>query len=69
MSLQKPKRRLYLIWFFARNTILSWFFLFFLLTDLHFLIAVVIAQIFIPVVGLTMPTETPANEANAEIEI
>ena len=53
---------------FANNTILSCFFLFFLIINLYFLIPAVNAQIFNPNAKLEMPTGTPTNEANAEIE-
>ena len=41
---------------------------FVLIIDLYFLIDAVIAQIFNPDAELVIPTETPINEANAEIE-
>ena len=53
---------------FANNTILSWFSLFFLTTDLYFLVPAVNGQIFYPNAELVMLTETPTNEANANIE-
>ena len=41
----------------------------FLITDIYFLIAAVIAQIFIPTAKLSKPAGTPTNKAaNAEIE-
>ena len=54
---------------FANNTILSCFFFFFLITDLHFLIPAVIAQILNPIAELVIPTGTPSEEAKAEVEI
>ena len=44
------------------------FFLFFLMIGLYFRIPAMIAQIFNPTIELAIPTGTPANEANAEIE-
>ena len=46
--------------------ILSCFF-YFLVIDLYFLIAAVIAQIFNPTVELVIPVEIPTKEAKAEI--
>ena len=40
----------------------------FLVTDIYFLIAAVIAQIFIPNAKLSKSAGTPTNKANAEIE-
>ena len=54
---------------FDNNTILSCFFLFFLIIDLYFLIPAVIAQIFNLIGQLTTPLGTPNKEANTEIEI
>ena len=53
---------------FANNTILSWFFFFFLIIDLYFLIPAVIAQMFNLILELITPTEIPIKEAKAEIE-
>ena len=53
---------------FASNTISLCFFLIFLIFDLYILISAVIAQIFIPTTELAIPTGTPTNEVNAEIE-
>ena len=39
------------------------------LIDLYFLIPAVNAQIFNPTTELAIPTRTPTNDANAEIEI
>ena len=44
------------------------FFLFFLMIGLYFRIPAMIAQIFNPTTELAIPTGTPANEGNAEIE-
>ena len=52
---------------FASNTILSCFF--FLIIDLYFLIAAVIAQIFNPIAELVISIGIPLKEAKAEIEI
>ena len=54
---------------FASNTILSCFFFFFLINDLHFLIAAVIAQIFNAFAELTIPIGIPTKEAKAEMDI
>ena len=53
---------------FPSNTILSLFFLSFLVTHLYFLISGMIVQIFTPTTELAIPTEAPSNEANAKIE-
>ena len=44
---------------FANDTILSSFFLFFLIIDLYFLIPAVITQTFNPIVELAIPIEIP----------
>ena len=49
---------------FAKNTILSFSCLFFLIIDLYFLIPAVIAEIFNPIA-----LEIPSIEAKTEIEI
>ena len=54
---------------FAKNTILSCFFFFFLIIDLCFLIAEVIAQILNPIAELAIPIGIPTKEAKSEIEI
>ena len=54
---------------FAKNTMLSCFFFFFLISDLYFLIPAAIAQIFNPIAELVIPTGIPSKEAKAEIEI
>ena len=51
---------------FACNTILLFFFLFFLIIDL---IPAVIAQIFNLITEFVIPIEIPTKEAKAEIEI
>ena len=53
---------------FANNTILSSFFLLFLIIDLYLLVAVIITQIFKSIVELTIPIEILTKEAKAEIE-
>ena len=54
---------------FAKNTIFSCLFFFFLIIDLYFLIPAVIAQIVNPVAELIIPIGIPKKEAKAEIEI
>ena len=49
---------------FASNTILSCFYLFFLIIDLYFLIPAAIAQIFNPIVGIVIPIGIPSKEEN-----
>ena len=53
---------------FPNNTRLSCFFFFFLIIELHFLISVVIAQIFILTAKLLIVTGTQTNEANMKIK-
>ena len=53
---------------FAKNTILSCFFFFFLIIDLYFLIAAVTAQMFNPISELVIPIGIPTKEAKAEME-
>ena len=53
---------------FAKNTILSCFFLFFLIIDLYFLILAVIMQFFNPTAELVILTGIPTTEAKAETE-
>ena len=53
---------------FANNTILSCFFLLFMIIDLYFLIAAVNTQMFNPTSKLAIPIAISANEAKAEIE-
>ena len=52
---------------FANSTILSCFFIYFLVIDLYFLIPVVIAQIFDHIAELVIPIGIPTKEAKAEI--
>ena len=54
--------------YFAKNTILSCFFFFFLIIDLYFLIPAVIAQTFNPISELIIPLGIPSKEAKADIE-
>ena len=53
----------------ANNTILSRFFFFFLIIELCFLIAAVIAQIFNLIAEMVIPIGTPNKQAKTEIEI
>ena len=53
---------------FADNTILSCFFLFFLIIHLLFLIAAVITQVFSSITELVIPVRIPTKEAKAEME-
>ena len=53
---------------FANNTVLSCLFFFFLIIDLYFVIAAVIAQIFDPIAELVIPSGIPTKEAKAEME-
>ena len=53
---------------FPSNTILSCFFLFFLIIYSKLLIPAVIAQISNPTAEIEIPIGTSCNEANAEIE-
>ena len=53
---------------FANNTILSCFFLFFLIIDLNCTIAAAIT-IFNPTADLVIPIEIPSKETKAETEI
>ena len=54
--------------FFANSTILSCLSLFFLITDLYFLIPAVVIQIFSPASELAMPILIPTKEAKAKNE-
>ena len=54
---------------FAKNTILSCFFFFFLIIDLYFLIPAVIAYIYNPIAELVIPIRILSKEAKAEIEL
>ena len=53
----------------ASNTILWYFFLFFLLIDLYFLIPAVIAQFSSSIEELLIPIETTSKETKAGTEI
>ena len=53
---------------FANNTVLSCLFFFFLIIELYFVIAAVIAQIFNPIAEIVIPTGIPTKEAKAEME-
>ena len=52
---------------FASNTILSCFFLFFLIIDVYFLIPAIIAPISNPTAELVIPTGIPNSKKKAEI--
>ena len=51
---------------FPSNTILSCFFLFFLMIDFHFLNPAVASQFFNPTTELRLPTGISTNETNAQ---
>ena len=53
---------------FAKNTILSSFFFFFLIINLYFLISTIIAQIFYPIAELVIHIGIPIKEAKSEME-
>ena len=53
---------------FANNTILSNFFFFFLVINLHFLIPVVVPEFFIATAELIIPIGIPTKEAKPEME-
>ena len=53
---------------FASNTILSCFFVFFLIIDLYFLIPAVVPQIFNPIAQLVVSIGIPNKDAKAEME-
>ena len=53
---------------FANSTILSCFFLFFLIIELYFSVPAVSVDIFNLTAELVIPIEIPTNEAKAEIE-
>ena len=53
---------------FANNTILSCFFLFFLIVDLYLLIPAVITPSFNPIVELAIPIGVPTKKSKAEME-
>ena len=52
---------------FASNTVFLCFYLFFLIIDLYFLIAAVIAQIFNPIAELVVPIGIPTKVAKVDI--
>ena len=54
---------------FAKNTILSRFFFFFLIIDLYFLIPPVITQIVNPIAELAIPRGISTREGKAEMVI
>ena len=54
---------------FVKNTILSIFFLFFLIIHLYVLIPVFISQILNPISELVILIEVPTKEAKTEMEI
>ena len=54
---------------FAKNTILSCFFFFFLISDLYLLIPAVITQNFNPIAELVIPIGILTKEAKAEMEM
>ena len=54
--------------YFANETILSYFFFFFLILDLHFLIPVILGQIFNPIAELVIPIGIPIKNSKAEME-
>ena len=53
---------------FTNNTVLSRFFLFFLIIDLYFLIPAVITQIFNPIAKSVIYIGIPTKKAKAEME-
>ena len=53
---------------FPNNTVLSCFFIFFLIIDLYFLIPALIAQIFSSIAQLLIRIGIPNKEAKAEME-
>ena len=53
---------------FAKNTILSSFFFFFLIFDLYFLIPAVITQIFDLISEIVIPIGIPTKEGKTEME-
>ena len=54
---------------FDNNTILSCFFFFFLIIDLHCLITAIIAHIFILTAELAIPSGIPAKKKEAKVEM
>ena len=53
---------------FAKNTILSCFFFFFLIIELHFLIPSNFVQIFYPIAELIIPIRVPSKETKVVTE-
>ena len=53
---------------FANNSILSCFFLFFLIIDLYLFIPAVVPQLFNSIAELAIPIEITSKRAKAEIE-
>ena len=54
---------------FHNNTMLSWFFFFFLVIDVYFLIPAAIEQIFNPITELVITVKIPSKEVKADIDI
>ena len=54
---------------FHNNTMLSWFFFFFLVIDVYFLIPAAIEQIFNPITELVITVRIPSKEVKADIDI
>ena len=54
--------------YFVNNTILSCFFLFFFIIDLHFLIHAIITKNFYPIVEFAITRGITSKEANVEME-
>ena len=54
---------------FHNNTMLSWFFFFFLVIDVYFLIPAAIEQIFNPITELVITVRIPSKELKADIDI
>ena len=54
---------------FHNNTMLSWFFFFFLVIDVYFLIPAAIGQIFNPITELVITVRIPSKEVKADIDI
>ena len=54
---------------FHNNTMLSWFFFFFLVIDVNFLIPAAIEQIFNPITELVITVRIPSKEVKADIDI
>ena len=54
---------------FAKNTILSCLYFFFMIINLYFLIPAAIVQIFTPTAEFVIPIEIPSQKAKAATEI